>query len=527
MTSTTITPVTINERIQTIDILRGIALLGILIINFTVDAAYGGPSEGWTGIADQTVYWSIRFLMDDRFQTIFCFLFGLGFAIQAQRAEERNVPFTFIFLRRMLGLFLIGCAFHIFFRWSLSVLPFYAIIGLWLLLFRKIPAKFLPLLAIFFFCLAFTADSLMKNDNTSEVKIAASTTFKVDSTILDKYVGVYQNPQNQRVIIMRNGDSLIGESPTKHFNLAPLSDSQFFRQEMNTEYTFMKSSSGDVDSFKVVYIPTGQTFFFKRLETDLQEALMQQLESRADAIKGLTATETYWQLVKVKFDGTLTWLKTFPWQKFLWKGNYEVGYILVLFILGLYAGRKKLFFNVTANKQVFERVLKRGLIVGTPLIIFSTGFDIWNFSRGISYWDPPSKLLKALFHLIWFVEVTSLSLAYIAGLTLFLENESWKKRLSFFAVVGRLGLTNFGLHLLAYTLIFERVEGLWGLDGKVGSLYRLLISIIVYGLLYFFSRWWLSRFTMGPFEWLWRSMTYWKWQPIKKKETAALQVTVV
>ncbi|HWN89308.1 MAG TPA: DUF418 domain-containing protein, partial [Chitinophagaceae bacterium] len=106
----------------------------------------------------------------------------------------------------------------------------------------------------------------------------------------------------------------------------------------------------------------------------------------------------------------------------------------------------------------------------------------------------------------------------IAGLTLFLENESWKKRLSFFAVVGRLGLTNFGLHLLAYTLIFERVEGLWGLDGKVGSLYRLLIAIIVYGLLYFFSHWWLSRFTMGPFEWLWRSMTYWKWQPMKKKE---------
>jgi hypothetical protein len=153
---------------------------------------------------------------------------------------------------------------------ALAFLPFYAIIGLWLLLFRKIPAKFLPLLAIFFFCLAFTADSLMKNDNPSEVKIAASTTFKVDSTILDKYVGVYQNPQNQRVIIMRNGDSLIGESPTKHFNLAPLSDSQFFRQEMNTEYTFMKSSSGDVDSFKVVYVPTGQTFFFKRIETDLQ-----------------------------------------------------------------------------------------------------------------------------------------------------------------------------------------------------------------------------------------------------------------
>jgi uncharacterized protein len=57
-----------------------------------------------------------------------------------------------------------------------------------------------------------------------------------------------------------------------------------------------------------------------------------------------------------------------------------------------------------------------------------------------------------------------------------------------------------------------------GLDGKVGCLYRLLISVVVYILLYLFSHWWLSRFTMGPFEWLWRSMTYWKWQPMKKKE---------
>src|SRR6187431_2970083 len=145
MSPSSFTPITSAGRIQTIDIIRGFALLGIIIINFTADSSGLSPIAGQTGFGDHVIYWTIRSLIDDRFQTIYCFLFGLGFAIQMQRAVEKNAPFTFIFLRRMLALFVIGCAFHIFFTWSYTVLPFYAIIGIWLLLFRAVPMKFLPL----------------------------------------------------------------------------------------------------------------------------------------------------------------------------------------------------------------------------------------------------------------------------------------------------------------------------------------------------------------------------------------------
>ena len=114
MTPSSITPIITAGRIQTIDIIRGFALLGIIIINFTVDSAWLTPVAGRTGFSDHVIYWSIRLLIDDRFQTIYCFLFGLGFAIQMQRAIEKNAPFTLIFLRRMLALFVIGSAFHIF-----------------------------------------------------------------------------------------------------------------------------------------------------------------------------------------------------------------------------------------------------------------------------------------------------------------------------------------------------------------------------------------------------------------------------
>jgi len=53
MTQASISPVSPLERIQTIDIIRGFALLGVLIISFTVDDANVSPQEGWTGFGDQ------------------------------------------------------------------------------------------------------------------------------------------------------------------------------------------------------------------------------------------------------------------------------------------------------------------------------------------------------------------------------------------------------------------------------------------------------------------------------------------
>jgi uncharacterized protein len=104
----TFQPVTLQERILTIDIIRGFALLGIIIVNFTVDNAALQPWAGWTGIADQFAYWNISFFLNDKFQTIYCFLFGLGFSLQILRAESRNSPFILLYLRRLAVLFAIG-----------------------------------------------------------------------------------------------------------------------------------------------------------------------------------------------------------------------------------------------------------------------------------------------------------------------------------------------------------------------------------------------------------------------------------
>jgi uncharacterized protein len=51
--------------------------------------------------------------------------------------------------------------------------------------------------------------------------------------------------------------------------------------------------------------------------------------------------------------------------------------------------------------------------------------------------------------------------------------------------------------------------------GKVEIWQGILLAFVIFALQIPFSKWWLSRFKYGPFEWLWRSLTYWKWQPFK------------
>ena len=137
-------PVALQERIQTIDIIRGFALFGVLVINFTVDNRNIEPEAGWTGIADQLTYWPIRFFMDDKFMATYCFLFGLGFSIQMLRAEARNSPFVFVYIRRFFALYLIGVIHQI--LTDESILPSYAVVGFVLLLLHKLPRKLLPIL---------------------------------------------------------------------------------------------------------------------------------------------------------------------------------------------------------------------------------------------------------------------------------------------------------------------------------------------------------------------------------------------
>ena len=82
------------------------------------------------------------------------------------------------------------------------------------------------------------------------------------------------------------------------------------------------------------------------------------------------------------------------------------------------------------------------------------------------------------------------------------------------APVGRMALTNYISHSFITLWLFHGY-GL-GLFGKVGVWQGILLTVIIFVLQIFWSRWWLRRYRFGPLEWLWRSLTYGRRQPLKR-----------
>lgn len=129
-----------SERVETLDVLRGIALLGILLINV---AAMASPAD-WTEVdwdelssLDYGIEVAKVFLVEGKFYTLFSLLFGIGFALQLGRAEQKGVGFVGRYLWRMILLYLIG-AVHLVLIWDGDILHTYAACGVVLLLFMGI-----------------------------------------------------------------------------------------------------------------------------------------------------------------------------------------------------------------------------------------------------------------------------------------------------------------------------------------------------------------------------------------------------
>lgn len=127
------------ERIQSLDILRGVALLGMLLVHFHDKSTEPG------GI-DDVVRIAIWRLVESKSHGTFALLFGAGFAILLRRAELSSRPFTAFYLRRLGVLALFGFAAHAFF--GFNVLLGYAVWGVPLLFIRKWSTRALIITAI-------------------------------------------------------------------------------------------------------------------------------------------------------------------------------------------------------------------------------------------------------------------------------------------------------------------------------------------------------------------------------------------
>jgi uncharacterized protein len=133
-----------DERIDIIDVLRGLALFGIIAANMRGFAGplytYFRPEVMWNTHLDFWVQAFVDTFIQGKFIVIFAFLFGVGFALQFIRAEKRHGQFIPVYRRRLLALILIGGLHQLLFWWG-DVLVTYALGGFLMIWFRKRKSK--------------------------------------------------------------------------------------------------------------------------------------------------------------------------------------------------------------------------------------------------------------------------------------------------------------------------------------------------------------------------------------------------
>jgi uncharacterized protein len=134
------TPVSRAERLALVDVLRGAALFGIITANMR---GFAGPLAGyidhtlmWTDPPDRAAQAAVDFFVTGKFITLFAFMFGIGFAIQMDRASARGVTSCAFYVRRLGLLAVFGLAHSMLLWWGDILMP-YAVMGFALLLFRK------------------------------------------------------------------------------------------------------------------------------------------------------------------------------------------------------------------------------------------------------------------------------------------------------------------------------------------------------------------------------------------------------
>ncbi len=166
------------------------------------------------------------------------------------------------------------------------------------------------------------------------------------------------------------------------------------------------------------------------------------------------------------------------------------------------------FLSGNLSNRVYVRMLVIGLLAGIPLVVFGV---TRNFASG---WNVEYSMFIGSQFNYW--GSLLMALAYISIIILFVKKGLLKGCLNRMALIGRMALSNYLLMSIIAVLLFY--GGGAGLFGEVERKIQILIVFGIWLLLILFSSFWLKSFRFGPFEWLWRSLTYWKVQKLSKTD---------
>jgi uncharacterized protein len=401
-----------QDRIITVDALRGFALFGILyshmVFWYTAGPLPQNIYNSFQDIGSGIAMGLYGLLFIGKFFSFFSFLFGLSFYLQMTSFSKRQDSFLMRYGWRLFILGIIGIIHHA--LWRGDILSIYVPLGFVLILARKLSDKAILIIGF---------------------------------------------------ILILNIPTKIYEAGATLVQPTPVDNAAQFKAEGERYYEVVKNGS----------------------------------------------------FVEVVIDN----LKAFP-TKF----NYQItsGRLIItfgFFLIGMYAGRKKWFENLDTLKPFVKNVWKKvsfgllGLIAIVAVVSIASLF-VLNFKIQENRWG------QWFFGLVFDFFNAGLTIFYISGLTLLMYRVKWQRILFPLASIGKMALTSYLMQTFFGLMIFYSFG--FGLFTKTSPAMNALIGIGIFLLQVILSKWWLKYFSYGPLEWIWRSLTFFKMQPIIKKRQA-------
>ena len=207
------------------------------------------------------------------------------------------------------------------------------------------------------------------------------------------------------------------------------------------------------------------------------------------------------ELARINFGGALALKGAF----LLFTGRLWVTF--GCFLLGMYAGRIRLFVDTEQNRRRMWRLLA---VVG-PVALLSTTYTLLS---------PTAPMGQASAFTVFMVAVqqAALSAFYLAAATLLFWRQQGRGVLGALVPMGKMGLTTYLMQTAFGILVFYGIG--FGLMGQLGSGLAVACGIAFFIAQVFLARAWLARFSLGPVEWLWRTLTYFRLQPLLRRPAA-------
>jgi len=390
-----------------LDLLRGVAVLGILIMNIQSmsmpTAAYINPTAygDLTGL-NKWIWILSHILASQKFMSIFSILFGAGVVLFTDNALAKGKNSAALHYRRMFWLMVFGLL-HGYLLWHGDILFSYSLCGMLLFLFRKLPPRKLVGIGFAFFLVPIALESLIALSMPYWPEEALASTlesWKLEGLALQEYLKAYRGNWLEQMEL-RVPETLF----------------------MQTQWFFMN---------------------------------------------------TFWRVMAMMLLG----MALFKWK----------------------------VLSAELSTGTYLRISLLGLLLGILLSIVGV---ILNFKN---QWSMEfSMFIGNQFN---YVGSVATALGYIGVVMLIAKSIHFSRCKTIFSAVGRMAFTNYILMTLICTFLFYG-HGL-GLFGSVERKIQALVVLGVWALLLLLSPVWLKHFRYGPLEALWRSLTYGKWQALKK-----------